>query len=85
MNSFADVIKILLDDFVRMRWGDLVALLLIFSGICLVLLAVGHFQGNTAIEKLGSSLVAAGLFALRPITMKSGSANGNGPSPPPKP
>ena len=78
MESLADILKLLLDDFVRLRWGDLVAIWLIIMGVALVLVAVMKLQSNPTIEKLGTGLVSAGLFALRPVTMKG---NGNGKPP----
>lgn len=64
-----ELLKILIDDFARQRWGDIVALFLILLGVWLIM----HGMDET-VKDTGKGLVAAGLFALRPKSMNA--ANG---------
>jgi len=64
--TLIDMIKSLADDFIRQRWGDLVAMSLILLGVWLVM------HGATeVVADQGKALGAAGLLALRPRTMPS--------------
>jgi hypothetical protein len=69
--TIGTVLKLLLDDFVRERWGDLVGLCLVGAGIWMII----HFPNDHAIVGEGKAIIGAGLITLRP---KSMSGNGNG-------
>jgi hypothetical protein len=64
------LLKSFLDDTLRQRWGDLVALFLILLGVWLLIHSLDEMVRGEA-----KGLIGAGLFALRPKTMSS---NGNG-------
>ena len=59
-------------DFLYDKWGDIVALLIIYSGLAVVILA-------PAAKETGIGLVMAGIGFLKLTrTFKSGNGNGNG-------
>jgi hypothetical protein len=70
MMTSADMLKAFLDDMIRQRWGDLVALFLILLGVWLII-----HSADDVVRGEAKGLIGAGLFALRPKTM---AANGNG-------
>lgn len=57
-------------DFVARHWGDVIALLILYTGIVLV---VAYGQ-----EKLGEALITASLLALK---LRPNPKNGNGVKP----
>jgi len=57
-------------DFVARHWGDVIALLILYTGIVLVVY-YGH-------EKLGEALITASLLALK---LRPNPKNGNGVKP----
>ena len=61
------VLGLFVEDFLRYRWGDCVGMFLVLLGAFLVV----HYPAEV-VEDLGKSLVAGGLFALRPRTMGRG-------------
>lgn len=79
MQSTADILKGLVEDFIRERWGDLCALFLIIFGSYMV----WHGPGEI-VSDLGKTLVGSGLISLRLKGMPAGTnGNGNGHSLPP--
>jgi len=71
-----ELVKLLLDDFVRQRWGDLVALFLIMLGVWLVMHGM-----DEVVKDVGKGLVASGLVTLKLRTMPSPNGNGAIPLP----
>jgi len=69
--TFIELAKILLDDFLRERWGDLVAIFLVMLGSCFVIL----FHDEST-KDLGKLIVGSGLAALKLTKMPP--KNGNG-------
>jgi hypothetical protein len=71
-----DLLKALVEDWVRYRWRDSVALLLISGGFFVIL----HTQNAAALDS-AKGIIGAGLIMLDPRAMKpgtSGGPNGNG-------
>ena len=73
MTSGTDLLKMLLDDFLRQKWGDACALFLIILGVALVV-----HQSDETSRDVGKSLIAAGLLALRPRTVQPQHQSQNG-------
>lgn len=75
VQSTVDILKGLVEDFIRERWGDLCALFLIVFGSYMV------WHGPSEIvSDLGKTLVGSGLISLRLKGMPAGT-NGNGHPP----
>jgi hypothetical protein len=51
--------------FMEEHWGDLIGLLLLYTGIALALFAAGSLGGAQSITHLGESLVLAGMGVLK--------------------
>lgn len=51
--------------FIEEHWGDLIGLLLLYTGIALALCAATRLEGAQAVTHLGESLVLAGMGVLR--------------------
>ena len=75
--TFGDLTKTLLEDWVRYRWKDTAALLLIFGGFWVLL----HTQNTMALDS-AKGIIGAGLIILDPRGMMPGTSgngkNGNG-------
>lgn len=78
MQSTVDILKGLVEDFIRERWGDLCALFLIIFGSYML------WHGpNEVVMDMGKTLVGSGLISLRLKGMPAANGNGNGHSTPP--
>ena len=66
--------------FVSSHWGDLIGLLLLYTGVVLALVAATLLSGSQPITHLGESLVLAGmgLLKLRGPAFDSQGSNTNG-------
>jgi hypothetical protein len=75
--SFGDLFKTLIEDWVRYRWRDTVALSMIVFGSWLLIHAV-----NAQTTQAGQTLLAAGMIMIDPKGMRPGTSgggiNGNG-------
>lgn len=75
--TFADLAKSLIDDFVRYRWRDVVALFLILTGLWVLM----HSQDGMARDS-AKGLIGAGLIMIDPRAMLPGTRpNGTPPAP----
>lgn len=69
------------DDIVRQKWGDILAMCLIITGV--VMIIANH---NEVVQDTGKGLIASGIAILRPASLKAGTnGNGNGHVPDPVP
>jgi len=51
--------------FLENHWGDLIGLLLLYTGVGLVLISATHLGSAQPVSHLGESLVLAGMGVLR--------------------
>ena len=51
--------------FIEEHWGDLIGLLLLYTGIVLALFAAAQLNGAQTVTHLGESLVLAGMGVLK--------------------
>lgn len=51
--------------FIENHWGDLIGLLLLYTGVVLALLSATHLSNAQPVTHLGESLVLAGMGVLK--------------------
>jgi hypothetical protein len=78
--SFSDLLKTLLEDWVRYRWKDTVALTLIAFGFTVLLHTANAAACDSAKGVIGAGLIILDPRGMLPGTSGRGTGNGNGAS-----